>query len=100
MKYYKTQTEIFGIEDGQENLVQSDWVEITIEEVLELQKLTPEQEMLNRVQEAKAYLNNTDWYFARLHDTGEEVPEEVRTKRAEAREFIRTNEISLGEING
>lgn len=35
--------------------------------------------------EAQAYLKSTDWYFARKAETGKEVPEDVLTKRAEAR---------------
>jgi len=38
--------------------------------------------------EAIKYLNNTDWYVAREHDTGEVMPDEVKTKRAEARALL------------
>lgn len=41
----------------------------------------------------KAYLNSTDWRFARLAETGEPVQQEVLDKRAEARAFIRANEV-------
>ena len=92
MKYYiNTNKEIFGIEQGQENLVQADWVEISLEEIAELQKPTEEQIIAQKLAEAQAYLTSTDWYFARLADTGEEVPEEVKVKRAEARTFIEEN---------
>lgn len=40
--------------------------------------------------QAKAYLASTDWYCARKVDTGEEIPTEIVTKRAEAREYIRS----------
>lgn len=36
MKYYKTKTEIRAIDSDQEFLVEKDWVEITIEEVMEI----------------------------------------------------------------
>ena len=38
------------------------------------------------------YLKDTDWYYARKMETGEEVPVEVVAKRQKAREFIRNNE--------
>ena len=34
---------------------------------------------------AKAYLKETDWYVSRYAETGTEIPEEVLTKRAQAR---------------
>lgn len=45
-----------------------------------------------KVQDLKKFLKDTDWYYARKAETGEEVPTEVIAKRAEAREFIRANE--------
>ena len=42
-------------------------------------------------QEARWYLNSTDWYYARKAETGGEVPTEVVTKRLEAREFLKAN---------
>lgn len=50
-----------------------------------------QQELQVKLQEAQAYLNSTDWYYARKAETGEEVPVEVVAKRQEAREFIRNN---------
>lgn len=50
-----------------------------------------QSELKTKLAEAQAYLTSTDWYFARLADTGEEVPEEVKVKRAEARTFIQEN---------
>jgi hypothetical protein len=38
--------------------------------------------------EARLYLNSTDWYFARLAETGAPVPECVLAKRAEARAVL------------
>ena len=35
--------------------------------------------------EAKEYLQSTDWYVSRFTETGKEIPEEVKTKRDEAR---------------
>ena len=51
-----------------------------------------------QIQEAKTYLANTAWYVERLNDpsSGKVIPEEVLTKRAEARELINTLEAELG----
>lgn len=46
-------------------------------------------ELERQINEAKQYLNSTDWLFARLAETGEPVPQDVLDKRAEARAFIR-----------
>ena len=50
-----------------------------------------QQELQAKLQEAQAYLNSTDWYYARKAETSEEVPTEIVAKRVEAREFIRNN---------
>jgi hypothetical protein len=42
--------------------------------------------------EAQAYLDATDWYYARLAEIGEEVPAEVVAKRKESRDLIRSSE--------
>lgn len=39
-------------------------------------------------QEALTYLNSTDWYFARLAETGEIVPQEILDERAKQRGTI------------
>ena len=54
-----------------------------------------------QVQEAKTYLASTAWYVERLNDpsSGKVVPEEVLTKRAEAREVINTLEAELITIS-
>ena len=50
-----------------------------------------------QIQEAKTYLVSTAWYVERLNDpsSGKVIPEEVLTKRAEAREVINTLEAEL-----
>ncbi len=50
-----------------------------------------------QIQEAKVYLASTAWYVERLNDpsSGKAIPEEVLTKRAEAREVINTFEAEL-----
>lgn len=37
------------------------------------------------IKNAKTYLKETDWYVSRYAETGTEIPEEVLTKRAQAR---------------
>lgn len=61
-------------------------------ELLEILQIEQAQiKLQTKLSEAQSYLTSTDWYFARLADTGEEVPEEVKVKRAEARTFIQEN---------
>ena len=53
-----------------------------------------------QIAEAKAYLTETGWYIERLNDpsSSKAIPEEVLTKRAEAREVINTLEAELAII--
>lgn len=53
-----------------------------------------------QIQEAKVYLASTAWYVERLNDPSSDkvVPEEVLTKRAEARELINTLEAELAVL--
>jgi len=44
-----------------------------------------------RIKESKAYLKDTDWYYARKLETNEDVPVAVVTKRTEARNYLRAN---------
>ena len=47
---------------------------------------------INRLQgqilEYRAYLYETDWVVSRFAETGEEIPEDVKIKRAECRNKI------------
>lgn len=47
---------------------------------------------LAKVLIAKKYLNDTDFYYARKLESGDDVPEDVVTKRVYCREFIRKYE--------
>lgn len=97
MKYYKTSTDIRAIEEGQEFLVQADWVEITLDEVNAINQAKQDeykQTTEYKLSEAKQYLSSTDWYYARKAETEEDVPSDVVAKRIEYREFIR------GAVNG
>ena len=57
-------------------------------------------ELDQKIQEAKIYLTSTAWYVERLNDpsSGKEIPEEVLSKRGEARELIKTLEAELGVL--
>lgn len=58
----------------------------------ELSRLSDEELELNvKINKFLSYLSSTDFYYARLAETGESVPEEIVIKRKEAREFIREN---------
>lgn len=46
-----------------------------------------------KVKEAKKYLLDTDFYYARKLESGEEVPSEVVAKRIEMRELVRSFEV-------
>ena len=59
-------------------------------EVKEADKEFTAEELAAQLQEqanaeAKEYLQSTDWYVSRFTETGKEIPEEVKTKRGEAR---------------
>lgn len=62
--------------------------------MVDLSKLEPiksdgDLENERKKQEAISYLKSTDWYVIRKVEIGEEIPDEVKTKRAEAREAMR-----------
>lgn len=50
--------------------------------------LTPQQAQEQRSQEARAYLNSTDWYVVRKAETGADIPADVTAKRQVARDSI------------
>ena len=49
------------------------------------QTAAEQQERQVAIQQAKAYLDSTDWYVVRFSETGVPIPEEVTGKRAAAR---------------
>jgi len=44
--------------------------------------------VLNKQAKAKQYLSDTDWYITRRAETGKEIPQEVITKRNDARKLL------------
>ena len=95
MRHYKTSTEIRAIEDGQEHLVQADWILLTDEELQAIinPPKTEEQILAEQVQEAKAFLDRTDKKVLPDYDfeDGDETYEWYVEKRKEARAFVRAN---------
>ena len=47
----------------------------------------------SKVEASLKYLVETDWYVSRKAETGVEIPQEILTKRQEAREFISANRV-------
>ena len=93
MRYFKTKTDIRAIDSDQEFLIEADWVEITLEDVIELNKPTEEQILAQKINEAKQFLDNTDkkvlpdYEFREDDNTLEWYIEE----RKKARAFVREN---------
>tara|TARA_B100001059_G_scaffold235048_1_gene279477 strand:- start:1597 stop:1998 length:402 start_codon:yes stop_codon:yes gene_type:complete len=46
------------------------------------------QEKLKNIAEAQLYLRRTDWYVVREADSGKAMPDDIKTKRVEARQTI------------
>lgn len=53
-----------------------------------VEALSAEEILQRKAATARRYLEDTDWYAARLAETGEAIPEDVKAKRAECRETI------------
>ena len=69
-----------------------------LQDIFDANDLVEEDNKL--IYSAKRYLSDTDWYYARKMETGEDVPADVVTKRIEAREFLRSQEDANGNNNG
>jgi hypothetical protein len=94
MKYYTDiNNELHGIDEGQDFLVQSDWTLLTDEELQVRLAPTVEQIVASKVAEAQSYLSSTDHkLFADYELKDGEYLENIKVKRKEAREFIRSNQ--------
>ena len=75
--------------------IQTQIVEDTFEGPLEQDGISAESLRVGltqiEVENCLKFLAETDWYVARKNETGAEIPEEIRTKREEARIFISNN---------
>jgi hypothetical protein len=89
MKHYKNPLgQVFAFDADQLHLVTADMREIGNQELAELLAPTPEQLAGQAKAEARAYLASTDWYYARLAETGQAVPDDVVAKRKASRELL------------
>lgn len=70
----------------------SDWNEETKEWVENSIKKTA-FDISEQVDYYKYYLQSTDWYYARLQETGAAVPEDVVTNRINARTYIQEHDV-------
>lgn len=73
-----------------------DFTKMKTAEQKEREAAHAEQERINR--EARNYLTETDWYVLRFQETGVEIPEDVLSKREEARERVRNTYVSDGPL--
>ncbi|MGE4399388.1 MAG: hypothetical protein AB7D29_07695 [Campylobacterales bacterium] len=83
MRYFQTESDIRAIEEGQEHLIRSKWVELSEAELVEMLKPTPEQEAAIAEAKAKAEriaamlnggvytLGNTDYRVSFTKDDGD-----------------------------
>lgn len=86
--------------DGQVTYVSEEFLDSVVQEgdtvedmpVLERQEPTAEEIANNLVAmenyEARRYLAETDWYVTRKAETGKAIPDDIATKRQEAREKV------------
>ena len=73
--------------------------EVEVEEVITVnEEEILKQELQVKINEATQFLASTAWYVERLNDpsSGKAIPEDVLSKRAEARALINSLEIELG----
>lgn len=64
------------------------WAEEHPESVEPMPEPTEKELAPGEIDELQKYLDDTDWYATRLAETGEAIPEDVKSKRQEARDKI------------
>lgn len=74
------------IEDAEHKI--SDYVMAGEEFVLSSDKKAIEKKNQERIAELEEYLKSTDWYAIRFADTSEEMPEDIKKARQDARDEI------------
>ena len=52
------------------------------------QELIEAEKRIADIAAAHAYLDETDWYVARLAETGAPIPQDVSEKRAQSRDIL------------
>ena len=63
-------------------------------------KPTESEKLQTEMNELLAYLSSTDWYAIRHADTGEAIPDDTKTRRAEARFRISEIREELKQLEG
>tara|TARA_B100000941_G_C28336484_1_gene464418 strand:- start:85 stop:378 length:294 start_codon:yes stop_codon:yes gene_type:complete len=88
--------------DGQVTYVSEEFLDSVVQEgdtvedmpVLERQEPTAEEIANNQVyfenHKARQYLADTDWYVTRKAETGKAIPDDILTKRQEARAKVKS----------
>jgi len=87
--------------DGQVTYVEDSFLDSVVQEgdtvedmpKLERQEPTAEEIANNQINiqnyQARKYLADTDWYVTRKAETGKAIPDDILTKRQEAREKVK-----------
>jgi hypothetical protein len=87
MRYFKdTKNKFFGIAEGQDVLIQSDWIEVTKADIDAANAPTPEQLNQLRISELKQLLSESDYKVLPDYDKPDNG---IRAQRQEWREEIR-----------
>ena len=88
--YYKDpNNEVHFLEDANfKHLLPANSVAITNEQAEALRNNAASKTPIDPKDEARYYLNSTDWYVTRFAETGRAIPEEILVKRKQARETI------------
>lgn len=74
------------VEDTEHQM--SDYVMVENEFVLDTDAKAIEKQNQEKIAELEESLKSTDWYAIRFADTGEEIPDDIKKARQEARDEI------------
>lgn len=75
------------VEEDVEHTI-DDYIEVDGEYVLTTDTKVKEKKAKERIEELEQYLKDTDWYAIRKADNDEEMPEDIKTARQDARDEI------------
>lgn len=64
-------------------------------ELKDLPQPTQEEQLQSELNDLQEYLDSTDWYAIRFADSGEPIPDDVKTLRQKARERISEIRLNL-----
>ncbi|CUV65242.1 hypothetical protein BN3087_220059 [Sulfurovum sp. enrichment culture clone C5] len=92
MRYFKKDSEVFGIEKGQEHIIKNDWIEITKDEALKILNPPLDVAKLNQqeIEKAQKYLTDTDFYMTidKYETLTADKKQELMVSRQKARDVI------------